>query len=78
MEKDFSKRNFYQQFKKNVYFCKLNFKGTRVYSSEIWSEKFDEKKNKNNIVENEKNVPTFAEKKSKQARFPQENVYRQR
>ena len=27
---------------------------------------------------NEKNIPTVTEKKSKQARFPQENVYRQR
>ena len=31
-KKDFRERNFYQQFKKNVYFCKL---------------KFDEKRNKN-------------------------------
>jgi len=26
----------------------------------------------------EKNIPTFNEKKSEQARFPQENVHRQR
>jgi len=46
-----------------VYFCKLNF---------------NEKKKQKILQKNEKNIPTVTEKKSEQARFPQENVYRQR
>ena len=34
--------------------------------------------NKNNTIYYEENIPTLAEKKSQQARFPQENVHRQR
>lgn len=39
---------------------------------------FRRKKKQKILQKNEKNIPTVTEKKSEQARFPQENVYRQR
>ena len=48
-KKVFSGIIFYQQFKKNVYFCKLNF---------------DEKRNKIILQKDEKNIPTVPEKES--------------
>jgi hypothetical protein len=36
------------------------------------------KKETNKAIYHEENIPTLNEEKSQQARFPQENVYRQR